>query len=925
MLTPDRWRRLETLFEDALDLPLAERAAFVSQQTTDDAALERELSGMLEHAPFGGSRIANVVSSVAQLSVPVTEWVDRRFGEYRIVREIGRGGMGLVFEAVRADDEYLKRVALKIAPWWRDAGLIGSRFRLERQILANLDHPNIARFLDGGTEDGLPYFVMEYVEGVPIAAYCERHSLNVRERVELVRQVCAAVHFAHQNLVVHRDIKPANILVDENGTPKLLDFGIAKFLDGAEGSLTTTGAGIWTPDYASPEQARGQAITTRADVYSLGLVLYELLTGERGQVADQSSPLALDRSICEVEPALPSERVLAQGARADARRLRGDLDTIVMTALRKEPDRRYGSAAALSDDLARYLNGQPILARPNTTAYRTLKFLRRHRLGVSAAALVVISLAAGLSAAIYEARRAERHFQQVRSLANTFVFDVHDSIERLPGATEARRAIVRTALTYLEALRADAGGDDALALELAEAYIKVGDVQGNPVAANLGDTAGAIVSFTRAKELLRPLADGGDRAAQLRIAVAGQKLANIQWAQDDRSGALAELLHAIQILEPAVVKEPSDREALTVLGEAYAARARFENTLGDFSGAARDGERAMQTARRLVELDPHNQDHQMNLSTAHNAVGGARMVAGELEGAADAFREAVAIRERLVTERPTDASYQRNLVIAYGNLGDVLGFRTGQNLGDPVGAAAAYEKAVRIAEAATRSDPADQRATFDLSSAKLRLGAALSDVPGQEARGLRVLEEAEQLNTTLAVQDAGSARYGYNALVIGLRLGGVLTRLDRAAEAARRYETVRADATRFLNGPNGANARVQLVLASARLATLRAMADDARAVPLADFVATELEKKPIGLPVVDAEAYGAAGRSYLRGAMRGTAGERDRLARAAMVALTKSAEQWRRAQLSKALDAHRTSELAAIDADIAVARKLVEA
>lgn len=434
-----------------------------------------------------------------------------------------------------------------------------------------------------------------------------------------------------------------------------------------------------------------------------------------------------------------------------------------------------------------------------------------------------------------------------------------------------------------------------------------------------------VVSLTRAKELLRPLADGGDRAAQRRIAEAGQKLANVQWAQNDRSGALAELSHASQRMEHAVIEAPSDREALTVLGGVYAARARFENTLGDFAASARDGERAMQTARRLVELDPHDNDYQMNLSTAHNAVGGARILDGQLEAAADAFREAVAIRERLLAERSADASYQRNLLIAYGNLGDVLGFRTGQNLGDAAGAAAAFEKAAALAEAASDSDPADRRAMFDLSSAKLRLGAALSDVPGQEARGLRLLEDAEQLNSTLAAQDADSARYGYNALVIGLRLGAVLTRLGRAPEAARRYETVRADAARFFNGPNGANARVQLVLASARLATLRASEVDARAVSLADFVVAELGEKPLGLPVAEAEAYAAAGRSYLRRATQGTPGERDRLARAAIVALMKSAEQWQRAQLSKALDAHRTSELAAIDADIAVARKLGEA
>ena len=289
-----------------------ERDAFVTREAGSDPELQAELRGMLAQASAGAGQIDRLIGDVARQAAPAPEWAGRRVGAYRIVREIGRGGMGLVFEAMRDDDEYRKRVALKIAPWWKDVALLNERFRLERQILADLDHPNIARFLDGGTDDGLPYVVMEYVDGVPITQHCAEKRLDLSQRLALFRQVCAAIQFAHQSLVVHRDLKPANILVDEAGAPKLLDFGIAKLLDPlVPGGETTIGAAMWTPDYASPEQIRGRPITTRSDVYQLGLVLYELLTGEKAQVADQSSALALDRSVCEVDPLPPSERLAA--------------------------------------------------------------------------------------------------------------------------------------------------------------------------------------------------------------------------------------------------------------------------------------------------------------------------------------------------------------------------------------------------------------------------------------------------------------------------------------------------------------------------------------------------------------------------------------------------------------------------------------
>ena len=425
-----------------LDLPVDERAAFVARETSGDAPLASALAGMLASSDDAARRISAIVETAAGSLAPDGAWVGRRIGPYRVIREIGRGGMGLVFEAVRDDDEYRKRVALKAAPWWRDTDAVRERFRFERQILAELEHPHIARFLDGGTDGGLPYFVMEYVEGRPITAFCEDRRLDVRQRLELFRLVCHAVHAAHERLIVHRDLKPANILVGEDGSPRLLDFGIAKLLDPVAEPGVTDGEPIWTPDYASPEQARGRSATTRTDVYSLGLVLYEILCGERAQRAD--------RSICETDPPPPSVCAAARGDRERARRLRGDLDTIVMMAIRKEPERRYGAVAALSDDLGKYLEGRPIHARPGTPLYRAGKLLRRHALGAAAALLVAASLAAGTVATAYQARRAERRFDQVRALANAFVFDVHDRIESLAGATEARKAIVQTALISRE-------------------------------------------------------------------------------------------------------------------------------------------------------------------------------------------------------------------------------------------------------------------------------------------------------------------------------------------------------------------------------------------------------------------------------------------------------------------------------------------
>jgi serine/threonine-protein kinase len=401
---------------------------------------------------------------------------DRRIGPYRVIREIGRGGMGTVYLAARDDDQYQKRVAIKVVRGLDSAAVV-RHFRRERQILAGLEHPNIARLLDGGTtDDGLPYLVMQHVEGLPVDRFCDEHKLDVRERLELFRGVCAAVQHAHRNLVVHRDIKPANVLVTTDGAPKLLDFGIAKILnpDIAADVATATGLSM-TPDYASPEQARGAPITTATDVYSLGVVLYELLTGHRPYRLKSREPLAVLKAICEEEPEKPSTAVTRDEAGEPTggaapprtaetvsrtregtperlrRRLRGDLDNIVMMALRKEPQRRYGSVEALSEDIRRYLEGLPVEAHKPTAWYRGSKFVRRHALGVAAAAaFVVLVVGFAVSMAVLSARVARERDRAEKAAArasavNAFLLETLGSANPFEGRGRET--------TVLEALR----------------------------------------------------------------------------------------------------------------------------------------------------------------------------------------------------------------------------------------------------------------------------------------------------------------------------------------------------------------------------------------------------------------------------------------------------------------------------------------
>lgn len=427
MTEDSRWQRVRALFAEANALPAARRDAFLRDQCGDDEALYDEIVVLLEHTDQSDDAISDIVRDAAKAMVKPepNARLDERVGNYRLIRVIGTGGMGSVYLAERVDEQFEHRVAIKILhPHRRDPSLV-ARFRAERQLLANLDHPNIARLLDGGeTEEGVPYFVMEYVDGLPIDSFCDERRLSVAERLRLFQKICSAANYAHRNLVVHRDIKPSNILVGTDGEPKLLDFGIAKILDESAlhytVAVTREGVSAMTPEFASPEQVRGESISTATDIYSMGVLLYRMLCGHTPYQPKNELAIELARAIVEDKPSPPSTALTldqeAGGQTQDAisaargtsvvrlrNRLQGDLDNIVLMTLRKEPERRYVSALALSEDIEHYLAHRPISARPDSLVYRSSKFVRRNRVGV-AATLVMAGLLSSAAMQVVQQR-----------------------------------------------------------------------------------------------------------------------------------------------------------------------------------------------------------------------------------------------------------------------------------------------------------------------------------------------------------------------------------------------------------------------------------------------------------------------------------------------------------------------------------------
>ncbi|HXV76569.1 MAG TPA: serine/threonine-protein kinase [Candidatus Polarisedimenticolaceae bacterium] len=684
-LSHDRWRRADALFDAALDLPPAERDAFLDRECGEDRPLRRLVGRLLGNdAPTVGFELTPDGVGRAPLLYPIDDGssveeadevlpsgvvVDR----YRIVRELGRGGMAVVYLAERADGQFEQQVALKLIKRGTDTDQVVRRFAQERQMLAAVNHPNIAKLLDGGaTAEGRPYFVMEYIEGEPIDAFCDVRRLDVEQRLGLFLKVTDAVSHAHRNLVVHRDLKPSNILVTGDGEVKLLDFGIARYVsDGGEDdpALTRTGVRVMTPAYASPEQVRGDPVTTASDVYQLGLLLFRLLAGRSPYVIDGGSAESLQRAICQTAPPRPSATLAAAGGStgakpdsADAisrrrgttlaalkRRLAGDLDTVVLACLRKEPDRRYPSVAQLADDIDRHLTGRPVTARPDTFGYRAGKFVRRHKLAVAFVSLVLAMLVTFSVVTTIQAGRIARERDRANreAAAAGQVADFLVDLFEIADPSEARGSSI-TAREILE--RGAAAIDDELTDQpLVQARMK--DAIGR-VYRNLG-------LYDEAEPLLRQALEARrDNLGEDRLATAHSlhELGYLLELRGDLDGAEAHYRRSLALYRE-LAGEDSVLAAVGMNNLAVVLHRK-----GDLDGAEPLYRRAL--AIRQARNDDDVSNILSNLATIHQD-------RGRLDDAIELFRRALEFAEqRLGPDHPESVTTLNNLALALKESGD---------------------------------------------------------------------------------------------------------------------------------------------------------------------------------------------------------------------------------------------------------------
>lgn len=694
-----------------------------------DQAIAEEVRSLLRHSDSesGQSPMEEILGPLPTLP--------ERIGPYRVERLLGQGGMGSVFLARRVG-EFEQSVAVKVIrpEFGLAARSLERRFRRERQILASLQHPHIAHLIDGGTSDSYPYLVVEYVAGVRIDEYCNQVRLSIKQRIELLLKVCGAVQYAHQNLIIHRDLKPANVLVLADGTPKLLDFGIAKLLHQEDSApdLTRTAMRIFTPSYASPEQLRGEPAGTASDVYSLGVMLYELLTGQRPHIVDADSDLALLDAVCNQTPTLASaaikrhpedSRETKAAERATAfpawsKTLRGDLDLILLRAVSADITRRYQSVEQFTADMDRYLANRPITARKDSWTYRAEKYCSRHRALVSITSFaLVILLVAGIALwheyriANKQRLRAERRFNDIRAVSHDLIFQIHDSIQHLAGATPARKLVVQAALRYLNALSKDAPDDINLQEEIATAYDKVGDAQGGIGSANLGDTTGALESHRRALEIRKSIlaSKPNDPSARDGLIRSDQQVGRILMDMGRYEESLEYNTAHLRLSKELAAASPHNDAVRSRLAASYNWMGDILSDLGRWNDGLKNYEASAQIYKELSSGGFRPAISQGNWALERRKIGSILEVRGELPLALQEFRAALAVDEDLARANPEDASDARNVSTDNASLANAM-----LKLRHIDGAIQHYQRALVIDRRLAAADREDASARFYL-------------------------------------------------------------------------------------------------------------------------------------------------------------------------------------------------------------------
>jgi serine/threonine protein kinase len=724
-MTIDRWNRIEEIFQGALEQPLPERSEFIARACGDDEELRSEVESLLASDSGAVTVLHSVIEAdVAKLSeASYPSEAGRRLGPYSLVRELDSGGMGVVYLAVRSDEQYFQIVAIKMIRQGLDWPSLVQRFRAERQILANLTHPNIGAILDGGeTEDGRPFIVMEYVEGQPITLACETRGLSTKERVELFRSVCSAVHYAHQKLVIHRDIKPSNVLVTPQGNVKLIDFGVSKPLGPqvvlGEAPKTEGWQRLMTPDYASPEQLRGTELTTATDIYSLGVLLFEVLTGSRPYSLGELSPAAAERLVCEQETLKPSS---VPGLTDRVRKeVAGDLDRIVLMAMAKDASRRYLSAQHLEEDLVRFLQGWPVLARTPTPFYRLSKFAKRHRVALWMTCATLAVLVGSIFVHQRQSRAADRRVKQLAGLADSAISDLTAKLQQSPTSTEAQASLFHSAVGYLEQLRQSSGNDPRLLLELSRAYTRVGDLEGSPFVANLGNSGRAVASY---QEALHAAIDAharlpGNESTEA-VMEAYHRLAGMESFLGNTQEALEGYQKALPLAVEFLQQQPDDPMRKRLLAMNYAG-------IGDVELGTLEPDKALNSYRKAFQVFGTEanglEDHDRTLAGLYLRRAKALNELGSQPETVAETRKAIEVATGLTQQFPSARQAQRDLFTAYQNMVLTLAGRDLLNVGDPKQARLYARKALGIAEALAAADPKNVQARYDLTLAYTTMG-----------------------------------------------------------------------------------------------------------------------------------------------------------------------------------------------------------
>ncbi|MGD0567385.1 MAG: serine/threonine-protein kinase [Candidatus Sulfotelmatobacter sp.] len=776
-LSPDQWQALSPYLDQALAMTDDERAPWLAALSAQDPALAAQLAALLdEHRALAQEGFLENRRFELPNSTGLT---GQTLGSYTLISQIGQGGMGSVWLARRSDGRFERQAAVKFVNLALAGRATEERFKREGSILGRLTHPHIAELLDAGiSSDGQPYLILEYVDGEAIDQYCDEHKLDVEARVRLFLGVLAAVTHAHANLIVHRDIKPSNVLVTMGGVVKLLDFGIAKLLEeesqtGAATLLTREGGSALTPQYAAPEQLTGQPVTTATDVYALGVLLYLLLTGQTPVGSGLHSPADLVRAIVETEPARASGTIAPADDKTIAekrgttpeklqRQLRGDLDTIVGKALKKNPHERYASVTAFAGDLQRYLKHEPISARPDTFTYRTAKFLRRNRTTVAfttvAIALVIGSLSTGLLIADRQRKAAERRFSQVRQLANKFIA-LDNDIRGLPGSTKVRMQIVSDSLQYLTSLGGDLHGDNDIALEVAYAYVKVAHVQGDPTSPNLGQFAEAEATLDKAENFVDSVlrVDPTNRRGLFIAATIAHDRMVLADEQDRKKEMVSWAEKTSERVERFMSLDNIDPNDVYSMGY-------FEQNVAYAYDDARHFADALRASQRSLEIaEPVASAHRLRGSIL-GALVIARWQTGDLDGALQTAEQAVQLQ--VAQAGSGHPSLRVNLANALYTEGMILGKQDAEpSLGRSRDALAAFQRGLDIGEELARMDSIDYLSRRSVATIGLEIGNILRHSDPQKALTVydhalaRIREAKTNISTQLCAADllAGSS------------------------------------------------------------------------------------------------------------------------------------------------------------------------